>query len=446
MTKQAAPQVRRSMAMFERAKQLMPAGTQLISRRPSRFAYGITPVYADRAKGSHIWDIDGGEYIDWGCSCGAIILGYADPVVDEAVRKQIEKGAIFTINHPLEVEVAELLIDTIPCAEMVRYTKGGGEACALAVRIARGASGRDKILFCGYHGWHDWYQAANLSQGNLDQHLFPGIEPIGVPKALEGTVEPFEYGNLDDLEARLEANDGRLAAIIMEPIRSALPPEGYLEGVRDLASRHGVILIFDEVSTGFRPALGGAQQLLGVTPDLAAFAKSISNGYPMGAVVGKREIMEPASQMFVSSSYWSDCVGLAACRATFSELRRRDAPARFRELGALIQSQMSDAIAKVGIDATCDGVPHHLTTTFHVDDPTLQKKVVTLYIQEMSKRGHIGYASYNLNMAHNEEDVSRLVDASKEAFAVIKTGLDNGAIDGLLECEPQEELFRRLVR
>ena len=446
MAKHISPRIKRSMELFEHAKQIMPAGTQLISRRPTRFAYGITPVYAERAKGSHIWDVDGEEYIDWGSSCGAIILGYANPVVDEAVREQIAKGSIYTINHPLEIEVAEELIRTVPCAEMVRYTKGGGEACALAVRIARGATGKDKILFCGYHGWLDWYQAANLSAGTLDQHLFPGIDPIGVPKALKGTIEPFKYGDQDDLDARLKAHDGELAAIIMEPIRSEVPPEGYLEGVRELATRYGVVLIFDEVSTGLRPAVGGAQEMLGVTPDLSAFAKSISNGYAMGAVVGKREVMEPASRMFVSSSYWSDCVGLAACRATLAEVRRRRGPERLRELGALLQSRMNDAISDVGLSATCGGFLHHPATTFHIDDTALQKKVVTLYIQEMSKRNHIGYASYYLNLSHTEEDIDSLVAASHEAFTVIKGGLDTGTIDDLLECEPQEDLFRRLVR
>ena len=446
MPKQSSPRIRRSMEMFERAKELMPSGTQLISRRPSRFAYGVTPIYADHAKGSRIWDIDGEEYVDWGCSCGAIILGYADDAVDDAVRAQIAKGTIYTINHDVEVQVAEELVRTIPCAEMVRYTKGGGDSCTLAVRIARGATGRDKVLFCGYHGWHDWYLAAGLDAGSLDDHLFPGIDPIGVPKALAGTAEPFPYGDADYLAQRLDANQGEVAAIIMEPIRSVQPPAGFLERVRELATQHGAVLIFDEVSTGFRPALGGAQEMLGVTPDMAAFAKSMSNGYAMGAVVGKREVMEPADRMFVSSSYWSDTVGLAATLATMRELRRLDAPAQFRRLGAQMQQDLKRAIADTGIDAACAGVPYHPSIQFNVADPLLQKKVSTLFIQEMSKRNHLGYPSFYLNAAHTAEDIESAVAASAEAFGIIKRGLDTGTVDELLECEPQSDLFRRLVR
>jgi len=445
MSAAPSPRVKRSMEIFRRAKELIPGGTQLISRRPSRFAYGITPVYAERAQGAHIWDVDGHEYVDWCSSAGAIILGYCDPVVDAAVREQIDRGSIYSINHELEVTLAEELVRTIPCAEMVRYTKGGGDACAVAVRIARGSTGRDKILFCGYHGWHDWYLAANLSPGTLDSHLFPGIEPIGVPRALEGTVEPFLYGDLDDLERRLRSNAGQVAAVMMEPIRSDEPPAGYLEGVRALTREHDVLLVFDEVSVGFRPALGGAQERLGVTPDMAAFAKSMSNGYAMGAVVGAREVMEPAARMFISSSYWSDCLGLAASLATLRELRRRDAPAFFGRLGALIQQRVNTAIAQVGLDAECTGLAHHPRLVFHVPDPVLLKKVNTLYIQEMSKRGHICYPGFYPNMAHTHEDVDRAVEAAREAFAVIQTGLERGTVDELLECEPREDLFRRLV-
>ncbi|MEO8497099.1 MAG: aminotransferase class III-fold pyridoxal phosphate-dependent enzyme, partial [Planctomycetota bacterium] len=308
--------VAKSMQLFERACELIPGGTQLISRRPTRFACGVSPVYANRASGSRFWDVDGNEFIDWVSGIGAIILGYCDPVVDEAVCRQISTGTMYSINHELEVELAEELVTTIPCAEMVRYAKGGGDACAIAVRIARGATGRDKILFCGYHGWHDWYLAANLradakdGQASLDSHLFPGIDPTGVPKCLAGTAIPFPYGDLDKLGSALDDHRGEIAAVIMEPFRSDLPPDGYLAGVAKLAREHDVILIFDEVSTGFRPTASGAQSLVGVTPDMAVFAKSISNGYPMGAVVGRRDVMEAAGQMFISSTYWSDTIGL----------------------------------------------------------------------------------------------------------------------------------------
>ena len=221
--------VRRSLQIYERAKALVPGTTQLISRRPTRAAFGVSPIYAERAKGCRIWDVDGNEYIDWTSAVGPVILGYADEVVDAAVRAQIDRGTIYSIVQESAVELAEELVRIVPSAEMVRYCKGGGEACTIAVRIARGVTGRDKVLFCGYHGWHDWYQAANIGAERLASHLFNGIEPIGVPRCLEGTALPFTYGDVDELTALLEAHAGELACIIMEPMRSDEPPPGYLE-------------------------------------------------------------------------------------------------------------------------------------------------------------------------------------------------------------------------
>ena len=328
-----------SMALYARATKLIPGATQLISRRPSRVAYGVSPVYAARAKGPRFWDVDGFEYIDWISGIGAILLGYADPVVDDAVREQIATGTIYSVNHELEIELAEELCRAIPCAEMVRYAKCGGEACAMAVRIARGVTGRDKVLFCGYHGWHDWYLAANLAEeASLNAHLFPGIEPIGVPRALAGTALPFANGDLAALGELLERHRGEVAAVIMEPLRSEIPPDGYLAGVGRLAREHGAVFIFDEVSSGLRFSTGGAQQFLGVTPDMAVFAKSLSNGYPMAAVVGKREVMEPAARMFISSTYWSDTIGLRAALTTLREVRRRDVPSQLWRFGHELKS------------------------------------------------------------------------------------------------------------
>ncbi|MDP7130963.1 MAG: aminotransferase class III-fold pyridoxal phosphate-dependent enzyme, partial [Planctomycetota bacterium] len=255
--------VRRSVELYQRAGEVIPGWTQLISRRASQYANGISPVYATSAKGSRFTDVDGNEYIDWVSALGAIVLGHADDVVDTAVKEQIDRGSLFSINHPLEIELAEALIETIPSAEMVRYAKGGGEACAIAVRIARGVKERDKVLFCGYHGWHDWYQAANyLCDPEDGEYPFAGIEPIGVPKVLAGTAIPFAYGDLEMLRALLEEHRGEVACVMMEPMRSTLPDEGYLEDVKALLREHDVILIFDEVSCGFRVSPGGVQEYL----------------------------------------------------------------------------------------------------------------------------------------------------------------------------------------
>jgi glutamate-1-semialdehyde 2,1-aminomutase len=443
---QSAHSVQRSMEVYERAKAVIPGITQLISRRPTRAALGSSPIYAERAKGCRIWDIDGNEYVDWTSAVGPIILGYADDVVDNAVKEQIDKGSIYSIVHETGVELAEELVRIVPSAEMVRFAKGGGEGCTIAVRIARGFTGRDKVLFCGYHGWHDWYQAANIGSEKLATHLFNGIEPIGVPQALEGTSIPFEQDNLDMLEDLLKQHAGEVACIIMEPMRSELPPEGYLQAVRDLATRHQVVLIFDEVSCGFRIALGGVQEYVGVTPDMSVFAKAISNGYPMSAVVGKREVMEPAAQMFISSAYWDDNIGQVAALTTLRELQRRDAVAHFARIGAAFKERINQVVQDVGVDAECVGHAAHPGIRFHLDDAEMAKKVATLFVQENAKRGLILSMGFFFNMAHDDAALDYTESKVRETLGIIKEGLDGSRLDELLEGELQEDSFRRLVR
>jgi glutamate-1-semialdehyde 2,1-aminomutase len=436
----------RSMNLYARALDLIPGATQLISRRPTRYAFGVSPVYAQRAKGARFWDVDGHEYIDWVSGIGAILLGYADPVVDEAVIEQIRLGTMYSINHELEIEVAEMLTSLLPGAEMVRYAKGGGDACAMAVRIARGVTGRDRVLFCGYHGWHDWYLAANLTaEANLGSHLFPGIEPIGVPLGLAGTAQPFPYGDLEALERLLEAYRGEVAAVMMEPLRSDLPPPGYLPSVAELAHKHGAALIFDEVSAGFRFGEAAAQGYVGVEPDLSVFAKSISNGYPMGVVAGKREWMEPSARMFISSTYWSDTMGLRATLTTLRELRNRQIPNKLWAYGGRLQQELNKAAQRADAPVRCGGLAIHPHLHFSVEDPILQRKVVTLYIQEMAKRGCHGYASFYLNAAQGESELAQTVQAAEETFALIAAGVSEERLDDLLESELQQEYFRRLV-
>ena len=438
--------VTRSYEIYERAGELIPGRTQLISRRASRFASGISPVYAQSAKGSRFIDVDENEYIDWMSSVGAVILGHADDVVDRAVEEQIKRGSLSSLNSPLEIELAEELVDTIPSAEMVRYTKGGGEACAAAARIARGTTGRDKIIFCGYHGWHDWYQAANYEADPVSGEFpFAGIEPIGVPKVLAGTVIPFPYGDLDALRELLDEHAGEVAAVMMEPLRSTLPEPGFLEGVKELAHAHDAILIFDEVSCGWRLSVGGVQEYVGVTPDMTVLAKAMSNGYPMGAVVGSREVMEPASRMFVSSSYWSDNIGLTAALTTIRELKRRDSAAFFLETGEKLRQALNGSIADAGLSGEYTGLHTALSLSLYLPDENLRAKVNTLFIQEMARRGVHCPMGFILNMAHTDEVIRRTAEAATEAFDVIRSGLESDDIDSLLICDLTQEPFRRLV-
>ena len=438
--------VQASLDLYDRAEELIPGKTQLISRRASSFAHPVSPIYADHAKGSRFVDVDGNEYIDWVNAVTAIILGHADDVVDDAVREQIGKGSLFTLNSPLEIELAELLIDTIPSAEMVRYTKGGGESCAVAVRIARGTTGRDKILFSGYHGWHDWYQSANyLVDPESGEFPFAGIEPTGVPKALAGTAIPFIYEDLDNLRQLFDENKGEVAAVMMEPMRSERPEEGYLEAVKELCHANGALLIFDEVSSGWRISLGSAQEWLGVTPDMSVFAKAMSNGYPMGCVVGSREAMEPADRMFISSSYWSDNIGLAASVTTISELKRRNSTEFFKEFGEKMAAALQDAVDSVGISAQVTGIHTAPTLSIEVPDPAMKKQIDTLFIQEMARRGVFAPTSFKATMAHTDEDIAITAEAAADSMRVIMRALE-GELDTLLEAEIGREPFRRIVR
>ncbi len=434
------------MEIYERAEDLIPGRTQLISRRASQFASGISPVYAEKAKGAHFVDVDGNEYLDWVCAFTAIILGHADDVVDAAVKQQVDRGSLYSVNSPLELELAEELVETIPSAEMVRYTKGGGDACAAAIRIARGGTGRDKVLFCGYHGWHDWYQSANyLCDPESGEYPFAGIEPIGVPEILAGTAIPFSYGNLDMLSDLLEEHRGDLACVMMEPMRSDLPEPGYLEGVQELTRAHDVTLIFDEVSCGFRVSPGCAQEYLGVTPDMTVLAKSISNGYAMGAVVGSRAVMESAGRMFISSSYWSDNIGLAAALTTIRELKKRDSARRFHSIGEALRAALNQAITRAGLSGECKGVFASPYLHLALPDESLRPKVNTLFIQEMAKRGVHCHTVFRPCLAHTDEDIQRTGDTAAEAFGVIRGALDAGSVDDALECDIRKEPFRRLV-
>jgi glutamate-1-semialdehyde aminotransferase len=438
--------VRKTYELYREALEIIPGGAQLISRRPELYAPGLTPPYVSRGKGSRFWDLDGNEYIDFMMCVGASILGYADDAVDEAVIAQIRQGTAYSVSHPLEVELARALIDAIPSAEAVRYCKGGGEANTIAVRIARGYTGREKVLFCGYHGWHDWYLAANLeNEAVLDTHLLPGIRPQGVPRGLAGTALPFRYNDLDSLEQQLDRNRGHVAAIILEASRGAsLPAPGFLEGVRALASDHGAVLIFDEVVTGFRLALGGAQERFGVTPDLATYAKAISNGYAMGAVVGRHEVMQVVGDMFVSSTYWSDAVGLAAALATVRELRRREAFRHIGVLGERFQARFDELAAEHELPLHTAGLPQQFAIVADGGDATTKRALKDFYVQEMTRRGFFTSFGVSPCYAHTDDDLELATAAWREVFSLMRAALRAGDLAARVGAR-SVDAFRRQV-
>ncbi|HMP42296.1 MAG TPA: aminotransferase class III-fold pyridoxal phosphate-dependent enzyme [Roseiflexaceae bacterium] len=438
--------VAHSYALYQEALGIIPGGTQLISRRPQLYAPGLTPPYVARGKGAYFWDLDGNQYLDLMMCVGAAILGYADDAVDTAVIDQIRSGTAYSISHPLEVELARELIATIPCAEAVRYCKGGGEANTIAVRIARAATGRERVLFCGYHGWHDWYLAANLESDEvLDAHLLPGIRPQGIPHGLAGTALPFRYNDLASLEAQLERHRGSIACIIMEPARgAALPAPGFLEGVRELATAHGVLLIFDEVVTGFRLALGGAQERFGVIPDMATYAKAISNGYAMGAVVGSHAAMDIAGELFISSTYWSDAVGLAASLATIRELRRRDAITAIGAFGSRLQQMFNGLAAEYRIPLAAVGLPQLIGISYTDIAPELKRPLKDYYVQELTRRGIFSSLGVNPSLAHGDAELTRIEQVLHEIFPLLAAVLRDGDWDARLVAR-SVDAFRRQV-
>jgi glutamate-1-semialdehyde 2,1-aminomutase len=437
----------RSNAAYARALDLIPGGTQLISRRPQLYAPGLTPPYAARSKGARFWDLDGNCYLDTMMCVGAAILGYADDAVDAAVIDQIRNGVTSSVSSPLELELAEELVATIPCAEMVRYCKGGGEADAIAVRIARAYTGREIVLFCGYHGWQDWYLAANLESNQvLDTHLLPGIQPRGVPSGLQGTALPFAYNDLASLEAQLDRHRGEVACIILEASRGAsLPAPGFLEGVRALADAHGAVLIFDEVVTGFRLALGGAQERFGVTPDLATYAKAISNGYAMGAVVGRRAVMSVAADLFISSTYWSDAVGLAAALTTLRELRRRNALEQLGELGEAFRSRFNAAAAAHGLGLRAEGLPQQMAIVADAQYGAQRRLIKDYYVQEMTRRGCFTSFGVSLSAAHTAADLDLLATAWGEVFPLLAAAIAADDLPERIATAPSVDAFRRHV-
>lgn len=432
----------RGAALWKRAKSLIPGGTQLLSKRSEMFLPDQWPSYYSKAKGADIWDLNGKKYIDMSImGVGACILGYADKDVDRNVLKAIKRGSITTLNCPEEVDLAELLIKQNPWAGMVRYAKTGGEAMAVAVRIARAHTGKDIVAFCGYHGWHDWYLAANLADNkNLDGQLLPGLEPKGVPRGLKGTALPFNYNKLDELEAIVAKND--IGIIVMEPLRHHEPAPGFLEGVRKIADNIGAILVFDEVTSGFRMNVGGIHAIYKVTPDIAVYGKAMSNGYSMAAIVGKKEVMESAQESFISSTYWTEGIGLVASIATINKCIDKKVPAHLIKIGKQVSRGWEDLSEEHSLPLEVMGIPP--LTTFHFEADNSQF-LHTLFTQEMLKRGFLASKSVYAAYSHTNRHVEDYLSNAEEVFGMIRKGIDKGTIKTLLKGPVAHEGFKRLT-
>ncbi|MDD1651434.1 MAG: aminotransferase class III-fold pyridoxal phosphate-dependent enzyme [Methanomicrobiales archaeon] len=432
----------RGIALWKKAKTIIPGGSQLLSKRSEIFLPDLWPSYYSRAKGISIWDLDGHRYTDMSImGVGACILGYADPDVNRAVMGAVRDGSMATLNCPEEVELAELLLSLHPWAGMVRYARSGGEAMAIAVRIARAFSGRDTVAFCGYHGWHDWYLSSNLAEdSNLDGHLLPGLLPLGVPRGIANTAIPFEYNRLDQLEEVVEGHD--IGVIAMEPVRHHLPEPGFLEGVRKIADREDAVLIFDEITSGWRMNVGGVHATLGVPPDLAVYAKGIANGYPMAAVVGRSEVMEKAQESFISSTFWTERVGPVAALATIRKMRRLDVPSHLIRIGTEFARRIGETAGDASLLVHVAGIPP--LTSFSFDHPENQV-MQTLFTQEMLERDFLASKNFYVALPHTEKEIDRYMDEAAEVFSTIRAGLEKGNLKRLLRGPVAHEGFRRLT-
>jgi glutamate-1-semialdehyde 2,1-aminomutase len=402
------------------------------------------PSYFARAKGAEVWDLDGRKYVDMAyMGIGACVLGFADPEVDKAVHAAIDGGSMATLNCPEEVELAELLCELHPWANMVRYARCGGEAMAIAVRVARASTGRDKIAFCGYHGWHDWYLAANLaSDAALDGHLLSGLEPAGVPRGLLGTALPFRYNHLEELDEIVSENGKELAAIVMEPLRNVEPQPGFLEGIRNIASRLGAVLIMDEVSAGWRLETGGAHLHYGIVPDMAVFAKGISNGYPMAAIIGVADVMKAFQSTFISSTYWTERIGPAAALATIRKHRRLDVASHLIETGTQIQSGWRTAATQAKLAIRVSGIPPLSHFSFDHEDGESTR---TLFTQIMLEKGFLATNSFYAAYAHQPDHVRCYIAAVAEAFSEIAEALNRNEVVPKLKGPIAHSGFRRLA-
>lgn len=434
----------KSLIMQEQARKRIPGGTQLLSKRPEMFAPGQWPGYYSKAKGVQIWDLDGKKYIDMSISgIGASVLGFADPDVDQAVKEAIDKGTNSSFNCPEEIELADLLCEIHPWADMVRYARCGGEAMAIAVRIARAHTKRDKVAFCGYHGWHDWYLAANLAEDNaLDGHLLPGLNPVGVPRGLIGTALPFRYNHIEDLRGIITKNRNELAAIIMEPVRNQEPFSGFLEKVRHLAREIKAVLIFDEVTAAFRLNSGGAHLVYGVNPDIAVFAKAISNGYPMGAIIGKEKVMQSAQDTFISSTYWTERIGPVAALATIRKHKRLNVAAHLISVGKRIQNGWKIAADKAGLNIHLSGIPPLSHFSF---DYKNGQAMITLFTQMMLERGFLASGRFYATYAHQDCHIKRYLNAVRCVFGFIADCVRNGNVDKYLKGPVAHKGFKRLT-
>jgi len=433
-----------SQNLYKKAKKIIPGGTQLLSKRPEMILPELWPAYYKKARGCEIWDLDGNRYIDMSyMGIGACILGYADRDVNSAVKKAIDSSSMTTLNCPEEVKLAQVLCGIHRWAGMARFARTGGEAMTIAVRIARAKTGKDMVLFCGYHGWHDWYLSANISDDKaLDGHLLPGLSPHGVPRALKDTSIPFNYNNTEEFLSLIKKYKNKIGVVVIESIRNNYPKKGFLETIRQVTRKLGIVLVFDEITAGWRLTAGGAHLLFGVEPDIAVFGKAISNGFPMAAVIGKKGIMEAANNTFISSTYWTDRIGPVSALATINKIRKKDVPQHLEKIGRKVQEGWRSSAVKHNLNIEISGIFPISHFIFNHKKPLVLK---TLFAQLMLERGFLATTAFYASYAHKEIHVKKYLEAVDNAFSFIAKAIKEGSPGKYLKGPVCHSGFRRLT-
>lgn len=425
------PVIKKSDEYYQIALELIPAQTQTLAKGPGQNIKGVAPKYLQRGKGSHVWDVDGNEYIDYTMAVGPLSLGYAYDRVDEAIKEQLKDGITFSLMHPLEVEVAQLINKVVPNAESIRYSKVGADVTSAAVRLARAYTGRNKVLCCGYHGWHDWYIAVT------DRNK-------GIPQPVQDLTYTFNY---NDIQSVIDSIDEDTACVILEPFVFEEPKDNFLHKLRDVCIQNGTVLIFDEMWTGFRVAVGGAQEYFGVNADLACFSKAVANGMPISILTGKKDIMKLLEKdVFFFTTFGGEALSLAAVKATVTEIIEKNVPAHLAKQGRKLKDGYNSIAQKLGMDYTkCFGFDCRTIITFDADksgcNPLEMKSLVQ---QEMIKRGILWGGFHNMSFSHTDEDIEYTLKAYEDVLPILKKAVDQKNVKQYLRGEPVEPVFRKV--
>jgi len=423
----------KSEEVWKRAIELIPAGTQSLSKSPTSFVDGVAPKYVCKADGCIMTDVDGNDYIDFGMALGPIVLGYNHPVTNNAIVDQLKNGIVFSLLNPLELDLAEVLTRLVPCAEMVRYGKNGSDATTIAIRVARAYTGRDKIICCGYHGWHDWFI------GTTERKK-------GIPNATSCLTLKFEYNKIDSLKKLFKENRDQIACVIMEPVHAEEPQEGFLHQVKEVCHENDALFILDEVKMGFRIAMGGGQEYYNVVPDLAAIGKSMANGMPISALVGKKEFMQELHEdVFYSFTFAGETLSLAAALATIDFMEKNEVISHLWKVGNRLRDGFNQIAKESGLEESmrCVGLGPYTTVNFYSkdEDPLIIK---SLFMQECIKRGVMFGGYHIMCLAHTEEIIDRTLSVYEEAAGIVRKAIDNSDVADRLEGKPIRPVFKRL--